>query len=167
MGQKQTKAQRIAKLEKQLAGAHDEIMKWDEIQSRTARDLRATRADLNRYREQERHEKFLADRKKRDAEREAERKRLDDLANGIIDLSKIKHDLGFDYDHDTDGGTVTITLHASHREAKILNAYATQDRRDPAPVFDDVRRNVIDYAGLTSSIIKGFQNPFRVDGIRV
>lgn len=102
----QTKKQRIAELEQQLDNAHD-------LNANLAREHRVARADLNAYRAEESRQKALAARAKREAEREAEYKRRDDLSNGIVDLSKIRHDLGFDYDHDAGGGTVTITLHLS------------------------------------------------------
>lgn len=134
---KQTKAQRIAELEMRLDEALQENATWDECHERTARDLRIARGELNRFREEERRQKSIADRKAREAEREAERKRLEDLAAGVVDLSKIKHDLGFDYDADTEGGTVTVTLHANAREAKILNSYATKDRTDSVTATAD------------------------------
>lgn len=138
MGQKQKDAARIAELEAQLALADEEIRQWDERQARTARDLRTTRADLNAYKAEEDRQRRIAERKKREEDRAAERARLDDLSNGIVDLNKIATtEMSFDYDAETEGGTVTITLHASEREAKILNAYATRDRRDPAPVIDE------------------------------
>lgn len=134
----QTKKQRIAELEQQLDNAHD-------LNANLAREHRVARADLNAYRAEESRQKALAARAKREAEREAEYKRRDDLSNGIVDLSKIRHDLGFDYDHDAGGGTVTITLHANATEAKILNAYATRDRvtsgaRAAGAVFDELNR---------------------------
>ena len=128
MGQtkKQKAAERIAELEQQLDNAHD-------LNANLAREHRAVRADLNRYRTEEDRQRRIAEHKKRDEERAAERDRLHALGEGVVDLSKIKHDLGFDYDHDTKGGTVTITLHANATEAKILNAYATRDRKATIP----------------------------------
>lgn len=130
MGQKKIKdAERIAELEKELALADEELREAGEALANIERDLRVATTDLNAYRAEARHQREIADKAKREAERQAERERLEALSNGVVDLSKIKHDLGFDYDADADGGTVTITLHANAREAKILNAYATQDSK--------------------------------------
>lgn len=120
----QSKTQRIADLEARLSEAEGE-------KAAASRDLRVARAELNGFKTERARQRRIAEDAEREAERAAERKRRDDLSNGIVDLSKIKHDLGFDYDADVEGGTVTITLHASATEAKILNAYATRDRREP------------------------------------
>lgn len=93
------------------------------------RDLRSTSADLAAYQREEERQRLIAEDAQRKKDREAEQKRLDDLSNGVVDLAKIRHDFGFDYDDGEDGGTVTITLHASDQEAQILNRYATQGRR--------------------------------------
>lgn len=133
MGQKQTTAARIAELEKQLASAQKDNAAWEECYNESQADYRTARAEVNRYKTEEDRQRRIAEHKKRDEERAAERDRLHALGEGVVDLSKIKHDLGFDYDHDTKGGTVTITLHANATEAKILNAYATRDRKASIP----------------------------------
>ncbi len=133
----QTKKQRIAELEKELALADEQIRQQEVGFEFVRADLRATRADLNAYKAEENRQRRIAEHKKREEDRAAERARLGDLSNGIVDLNKIATtEMSFDYDAETEGGTVTITLHASEREAKILNAYATRDRRDTAPVID-------------------------------
>lgn len=150
---KQKAADTIAELERQLAATRKENAKWeacyDEVNKERVEERRARLDDaqeLDRLRRAQKAREADESRRQREAEREAERKRLDDLSNGVVDLSKIKHDLGFDYDHDVNGGTVTITLHASSREAKILNAYATRDRRQ-APtaqsILDEMRLRYI------------------------
>lgn len=103
-----------------------------ELEERLAqaeRDLRSTSADLAAYQREEERQRLIAEDAQRKKDREDEKARLENLSNGVVDLARIRHDFGFDYDDGGDGGTVTITLHANDREAQILNAYATRDRR--------------------------------------
>lgn len=118
---KQTKARRIAELETQLTLAEEARRISEDV-------ARSADAEVRRYKSEERRQEAIAAKKRSDEAREAERKRLDDLSHGIVDLGKISHDVGFDYDEGDNGGTVTITLRAKAGEVRALNAYVTRGR---------------------------------------
>ncbi|WP_336633436.1 MULTISPECIES: hypothetical protein [unclassified Microbacterium] len=152
----QSKTQRIADLEARLAEAEGEKAAASLVQQGVLRDLRVARAELDGFKTERNRQRRIAEHHAREAEREAERKRRDDLSNGIVDLSKIKHDVGFDFDHDAEGGTVTITLHASATEAKILAAYATERTKAAKPALLEagtIKVGFVDRARIPTEVV--------------
>lgn len=134
MGKKQDAARLAAEKIASLEAYAAELGSYNagiEAQLEEERRLRARdSADLETYRAAARKRQQIEAEAQRRAERELERKRLEALGEGVIDLKTVKHDIGFDYDADGVGGTVTVTLYASAAEAKILNAFATRDLKD-------------------------------------
>lgn len=136
------KQQEIDELKAQLDHAVESANTYAKHVGRLERENRGLVWKLNRHEADAQHRKLIADRKAAEERRARERQAREDLSNGIIHLDRFEG-TRFAFTYDPSGPEAEITLILTEQQAKILNAYATKDRKDESPyrsVLDEIQQ---------------------------